>query len=118
MRALLQANGVEGRWHTTRMFTRTLMPSNRRGFLPPMVTLTMTANRISLALDEGNTSPLVFIKLHILNHTRVCPGRYVGEANVWAALVSMLATLSFSKAKDSLGNEIEIQVDFTESTVR
>lgn len=60
----------------------------------------------------------MFLGPHILSHARICPGRHVGEANVWAALVSVLATLSLSKAKDTLGNEIEIQVAFTESIVR
>ena len=120
VRALLQADESEGRWRTTRIFTQTLTPSNPRDFLHPIIALITMTSPMSSDLDEGNSSSLMLmlIRPHILNHTRVCPGRQVGEANVWAALVSILATLSFSKAKDSLGNEIEIQVGFTESTVR
>ncbi|KAG9234092.1 cytochrome P450 [Amylocarpus encephaloides] len=34
---------------------------------------------------------------------RICPGQHLGEASVWAAIVTTLATLEISKARDSNG---------------
>ncbi|KAF7364917.1 O-methylsterigmatocystin oxidoreductase [Mycena venus] len=42
---------------------------------------------------------------------RICPGRYSADATVWAAMVSILATFNIAKAKDSAGNEIDIDLD-------
>ncbi|KIM59179.1 hypothetical protein SCLCIDRAFT_27466 [Scleroderma citrinum Foug A] len=48
---------------------------------------------------------------------RICPGRYVGEQSVWAVVVSILATLCITKAKDELGNEVHVQPEFTTGLV-
>ncbi|KAF7364916.1 O-methylsterigmatocystin oxidoreductase [Mycena venus] len=42
---------------------------------------------------------------------RICPGRHSADAAVWAAMVSILATFNIAKAKDSAGNEIDIDLD-------
>ncbi|KAF7364910.1 O-methylsterigmatocystin oxidoreductase [Mycena venus] len=42
---------------------------------------------------------------------RICPGRHSADATVWAAIVSILATFNIAKAKDSAGNEIDIDLD-------
>ncbi|KAF7365163.1 Cytochrome p450 [Mycena venus] len=39
---------------------------------------------------------------------RICVGRHHADATVWAAMVSVLATFNIAKAKDSTGNEIDI----------
>ncbi|KAF7365150.1 O-methylsterigmatocystin oxidoreductase [Mycena venus] len=39
---------------------------------------------------------------------RICVGRHHADATVWAAMVSVLATFNITKAKDSTGNEIDI----------
>ncbi|KAH7923967.1 cytochrome P450 [Leucogyrophana mollusca] len=38
---------------------------------------------------------------------RICPGRHVGEASVWAVISSALAVFEFSKAKDAEGKDID-----------
>ncbi|KAI6042049.1 cytochrome P450 [Pisolithus marmoratus] len=40
--------------------------------------------------------------------SRVCPGRHLAERSLWAAIVSMLATLQIGKATDASGAEIGI----------
>ncbi|KAG0697623.1 cytochrome P450 [Suillus ampliporus] len=44
---------------------------------------------------------------------RACPGRYAADASLWSAIVTMLATLDFSLAKDDQGNVIEFTPKFT-----
>ncbi|KAG1825395.1 cytochrome P450 [Suillus variegatus] len=44
---------------------------------------------------------------------RVCPGRYAADASVWSAIVTMLATVEFSSAKDDQGKVIEFTPQFT-----
>ncbi|KAH7923969.1 cytochrome P450 [Leucogyrophana mollusca] len=38
---------------------------------------------------------------------RICPGRHIGEASVWAVIASTLAVFEFSKAKDAQGKDID-----------
>ncbi|KAJ7132978.1 cytochrome P450 [Mycena filopes] len=40
---------------------------------------------------------------------RICPGRHVASATAWSAIVSLLATMNISKAKDETGKDIEIE---------
>ncbi|KAH7930184.1 cytochrome P450 [Leucogyrophana mollusca] len=58
-------------------------------------------------LAQGTTSPSFGYG------RRICPGRYLADGSVWASIVSVLATLRVSKAKDAEGNEIEIKMEFT-----
>ncbi|KAH7930246.1 cytochrome P450 [Leucogyrophana mollusca] len=44
---------------------------------------------------------------------RICPGRFFAEGSMWAAVVTMLATLRFTKALDKNGKEIEVKPEFT-----
>ncbi|KAG0693088.1 cytochrome P450 [Suillus ampliporus] len=44
---------------------------------------------------------------------RGCPGRYTADASIWSAIVTMLATVDFSLAKDDQGNVIEFTPQFT-----
>ena len=44
---------------------------------------------------------------------RICPGQHVGDASLWIAIASMLATFDFLKAQDDHGNEIDISPQFT-----
>ncbi|KIJ08455.1 hypothetical protein PAXINDRAFT_18410 [Paxillus involutus ATCC 200175] len=37
---------------------------------------------------------------------RICPGRDTGDASVWSAIATMLATLEFTPAKDAQGKDI------------
>ncbi|KIJ60841.1 hypothetical protein HYDPIDRAFT_97981 [Hydnomerulius pinastri MD-312] len=39
---------------------------------------------------------------------RICPGRHLAVASLWAAIVSILAAFDIRKAKDEKGNDIEI----------
>ncbi|KIO10098.1 hypothetical protein M404DRAFT_130775 [Pisolithus tinctorius Marx 270] len=43
---------------------------------------------------------------------RVCPGRHLAEQSLWAAIVSILATLQIGRATDASGTEIEIHPKF------
>ncbi|KAG1897431.1 cytochrome P450 [Suillus fuscotomentosus] len=42
-----------------------------------------------------------------------CPGRYAGDASVWSTIITMLATVEFSSAKDDQGKVIEFTPQFT-----
>ncbi|KAG1733011.1 cytochrome P450 [Suillus paluster] len=44
---------------------------------------------------------------------RGCPGRYAADASVWSAIVTMLATVYFSPAKDDQGKVIDFTPQFT-----
>ncbi|KAG1837792.1 cytochrome P450 [Suillus subalutaceus] len=44
---------------------------------------------------------------------RACPGRHAADASVWSAIVTMLATVEFSSAKDDQGKVIEFTPQFT-----
>lgn len=44
---------------------------------------------------------------------RYCPGKYVADQSVWAAIVSILATLRIERAKDQCGNQIDVIPEFT-----
>ncbi|KAF8872236.1 cytochrome P450 [Infundibulicybe gibba] len=44
---------------------------------------------------------------------RVCAGRHLASSSVWLAIASALATLNIAKAKDSQGNDIEIEDKYT-----
>ncbi|KIM58375.1 hypothetical protein SCLCIDRAFT_1096223 [Scleroderma citrinum Foug A] len=48
---------------------------------------------------------------------RICPGRHLADQSVWSLMVSILATLHITKAKDELGNEIDVQPEFTTGIV-
>ncbi|KAG1822451.1 cytochrome P450 [Suillus subaureus] len=44
---------------------------------------------------------------------RACPGRHAADASVWSVIVTMLATVEFSPAKDDQGKVIEFTPRFT-----
>ncbi|KAH7931402.1 cytochrome P450 [Leucogyrophana mollusca] len=48
---------------------------------------------------------------------RICPGRFLAEGSMWAAVVTMLATLHFAKALDTDGREVEVTPEFTTGNV-
>ncbi|KAF8837243.1 cytochrome P450 [Paxillus ammoniavirescens] len=48
---------------------------------------------------------------------RVCPGRYLAEASLWIAIVSVLAVFQIRKAKNERGEDIEIVPQFTRGQV-
>ncbi|KAG2126531.1 cytochrome P450 [Suillus clintonianus] len=49
---------------------------------------------------------------------RACPGRYSGDASVWSAIVTMLATVDFSSAKDGQGKVIDFTPQFITGIIR
>ncbi|KAG1739613.1 hypothetical protein EDB19DRAFT_1711157, partial [Suillus lakei] len=49
---------------------------------------------------------------------RRCPGRYAADASLWSAMVTMLATVDFSFAKDDQGNVIDFTPKFTTGVTR
>ncbi|KAG1745498.1 cytochrome P450 [Suillus paluster] len=44
---------------------------------------------------------------------RGCPGRFTADSSVWSAIVTMLATVDFSLAKDDQGKVIDFTPQFT-----
>ncbi|KAE9396710.1 cytochrome P450 [Gymnopus androsaceus JB14] len=48
---------------------------------------------------------------------RICSGRYLADASVWMAIVSILATLRLEKAKDLEGNDIHVEGDYTDELI-
>ncbi|KAJ7175924.1 cytochrome P450 [Mycena filopes] len=48
---------------------------------------------------------------------RVCPGRHSADATVWFTIVSVLATMDISKAKDTAGNELGIDVVYSDGVI-
>ncbi|KAK0479643.1 cytochrome P450 [Armillaria novae-zelandiae] len=48
---------------------------------------------------------------------RICPGRHLAQNTAWIAIVSMVSTLSFSKALDSEGRVIEPSSTYTSEFV-
>ncbi|KIJ07412.1 hypothetical protein PAXINDRAFT_121037 [Paxillus involutus ATCC 200175] len=44
---------------------------------------------------------------------RICPGRYTADASIWVAMVTILSTLTVSKALDDKGREIDVDPKFT-----
>lgn len=55
---------------------------------------------------EGTSTPTFGIG------RRICPGRHFATRSLWAAIVSILATLRLSKARDENGHEIEVKPEF------
>ncbi|KAG2089752.1 cytochrome P450 [Suillus discolor] len=49
---------------------------------------------------------------------RICPGRYTAVASVWSAIVTMLATLDISSAKDDQGKATSFTPIFIPGVVR
>ncbi|KAG2140256.1 cytochrome P450 [Suillus bovinus] len=49
---------------------------------------------------------------------RICAGRYAADASVWSAIVTMLATVEFSPAKDDQGKVIEFTPQFKTGLTR
>ncbi|KAF8842505.1 cytochrome P450 [Paxillus ammoniavirescens] len=44
---------------------------------------------------------------------RTCPGRFTADASIWVAMVTILSTLTISKALDDKGREINVDPKFT-----
>ncbi|KAG1835055.1 cytochrome P450 [Suillus variegatus] len=44
---------------------------------------------------------------------RICVGRYIADASIWSAMVSILAIFDIKKCKDEQGNDINVNPKFT-----
>ncbi|KAF8834141.1 cytochrome P450 [Paxillus ammoniavirescens] len=49
---------------------------------------------------------------------RICPGRYTGDASVWSAIATMLATLEFTYATDAEGKNIMFEPKYVNGLAR
>ncbi|KAL4075358.1 cytochrome P450 [Scleroderma yunnanense] len=90
--------------------------------------LTLNATRAMTQDETRYPNPTAFIPERHLNEDgkitgdflvpifgsgrRICAGRHVADQSIWAVMVSMLATLHIRKAKDKLGNEIDVKPEF------
>ncbi|KAF7346306.1 O-methylsterigmatocystin oxidoreductase [Mycena sanguinolenta] len=45
---------------------------------------------------------------------RICAGRYIADATIWATIVSVLSTFNITKAKDATGQEIDIDPEYSD----
>ncbi|KAJ6508852.1 cytochrome P450 [Mycena sanguinolenta] len=48
---------------------------------------------------------------------RICPGRHIANATVWATIVSVLSTFNIAKAKDVAGKEINIDPKYSDGMI-
>ncbi|KAF8135168.1 CyP450 monooxygenase [Boletus edulis] len=48
---------------------------------------------------------------------RICVGKYLAEASVWIAMVSILAVFDAKKAKDEQGREIDVVPEYTPGVI-
>ncbi|KAF8872243.1 cytochrome P450 [Infundibulicybe gibba] len=48
---------------------------------------------------------------------RACAGRHLASSTIWLTIASVLATLDITKAKDSQGNDIEIEGKYTDAAI-
>ncbi|ETW77258.1 cytochrome P450 monooxygenase 4 [Heterobasidion irregulare TC 32-1] len=48
---------------------------------------------------------------------RICPGRFLADANIWAIVASVLSTFVVGKAKDAQGKEIPVNGEFTDEGI-
>ncbi|KAL0958953.1 hypothetical protein HGRIS_014265 [Hohenbuehelia grisea] len=49
---------------------------------------------------------------------RICVGRFLAADTLWISVVNMLATFNFAKAKDSMGQEIDVNFGYDDSLIR
>jgi hypothetical protein len=77
----------------------------------------MTPSALVLVSDEGKTSSVGIRSIH-LQLGRVCPGRHMADATVWASIASLLSVFDFKKARDAEGNEINITAMFSDAAIR
>ncbi len=49
---------------------------------------------------------------------RVCPGKYLAQANVWIALVTLIVTVDISNLVGDDGEEIKPEVEFNSGLSR
>ncbi|KAG6820576.1 hypothetical protein H0H93_014803 [Arthromyces matolae] len=63
-----------------------------------------------LPSPEGNSEP--YLNAQFGFGRRICPGRHLADANLWIAMVSILATFDISKAIGTDGKEITPKVGF------
>ncbi|KAJ7928089.1 cytochrome P450 [Mycena leptocephala] len=48
---------------------------------------------------------------------RICVGRHIADATVWATVVSVLSMFNIAKAKDPAGNDIDIDPEYSDTLV-
>ena len=48
----------------------------------------------------------------------VCPGRYLADASLWIAVVSILAAFEICPALDENGQEEAVNIEFTDAMTR
>ncbi|KAH7923682.1 cytochrome P450 [Leucogyrophana mollusca] len=63
-------------------------------------------------ITEDGTLSEPFTNLSFGFGRRICPGRFVADASIWIAMVTMLATLTIGKAVGKAGYEIEVVPEF------
>ncbi|PPQ67732.1 hypothetical protein CVT25_009338 [Psilocybe cyanescens] len=49
---------------------------------------------------------------------RICPGRHMADSSVWLAVTSILSVFDIGHKKDSVGNVIPINIEYTDGLIR
>lgn len=52
------------------------------------------------------------------NIERICVGRHIADASLWATVVSLLAVFDIAKAKDENGNNIEVKEEYSGALIK
>jgi len=77
----------------------------------------MIPSSLPLVSDEGKIYSVGMPSIHS-RPGRLCPGRYMADATVWASIVSLLSVFDFKKGRDAEGKEIDITPMFSDGGVR
>jgi len=77
----------------------------------------MIPSALALVADEGKICSVGMPSVHS-QPGRVCPGRYMADATVWASIASLLSVFDFKKARDAEGKEINITPVFSDGGLR
>ena len=77
----------------------------------------MIPSTLSSVSDEGKIYSVGMPSVHS-RPGRVCAGRYMADATVWASIASLLSVFDFKKARDAEGKEINITPMFSDGGVR
>ena len=85
--------------------------------MPPMANWMMIPSAWPLVADEGKIYSVGMPSIHS-RPGRVCPGRHMADASVWASIASLLSVFDFKKARDAEGKEINITPMFSDSGLR
>lgn len=93
------------------MYILTQRNSILRGFFQSLRVSESPFRKYLGAMEGGRL--LQAVKLRNLTIRRICPGRYLANANIWIAVATMLSTFDILKPLDENGNEGDPPMNFS-----